>query len=127
MLEPCLTPFTFGTLTPPLWGFHAKKKIHDFKIVLNVLFLFVLICVDAFTVDERDEVSIRQLAEMVVSACGYKGNLDFDTSQADGQFKKTASNAKLRSLLPEFKFTPFDVALRETVEWYSANWQQARH
>lgn len=27
---------------------------------------------------------------------------------ADGQFKKTASNATLRKYLPDFKFTPFD-------------------
>lgn len=30
----------------------------------------------------------------------------FDTTKSDGQFKKTASNAKLRRLLPDFKFTP---------------------
>jgi hypothetical protein len=29
-----------------------------------------------------------------------------DTSKADGQFKKTASNTKLRKYLPDFKFTP---------------------
>jgi len=31
----------------------------------------------------------------------------FDTTKADGQFKKTASNAKLRRYLPGFQFTPF--------------------
>jgi len=31
----------------------------------------------------------------------------FDTTKADGQYKKTASNAKLRKYLPNFKFTPF--------------------
>ena len=30
----------------------------------------------------------------------------YDTSKSDGQFKKTASNAKLRKFLPDFKFTP---------------------
>ena len=30
----------------------------------------------------------------------------YDTSKSDGQFKKTASNAKLRKYLPDFKFTP---------------------
>lgn len=29
----------------------------------------------------------------------------YDTSKSDGQFKKTASNAKLRKYLPDFKFT----------------------
>jgi GDP-L-fucose synthase len=80
-----------------------------------------------FAVDEKDEVSIRQLAEMVVESCGYKGKLVFDTTQADGQYKKTASNSKLRSLRPDFEFTPFPEALKQTVEWYSKNWQSARH
>ncbi len=31
----------------------------------------------------------------------------YDASKADGQIKKTASNAKLRKYLPDFKFTPF--------------------
>ncbi|KAF4525403.1 hypothetical protein B566_EDAN004146 [Ephemera danica] len=79
------------------------------------------------SVDESDEVSIRRLAEMIASACNFKGKLEFDLSQADGQYKKTASNAKLRALLPDFKFTPFPEALKQTVHWYTENWQQARH
>lgn len=35
----------------------------------------------------------------------FKGNVVFDTTKSDGQFKKTASNKKLRSLFPEFQFT----------------------
>ena len=30
----------------------------------------------------------------------------YDLSKSDGQYKKTAGNAKLRRLYPEFKFTP---------------------
>lgn len=42
----------------------------------------------------------------------------FDPSRADGQFRKPASNQKLLSLLGnKFEFTPFDVALRDTVKW----------
>jgi len=35
----------------------------------------------------------------------YNIVLQFDTSKSDGQFKKTASNSKLRKYLPDFKFT----------------------
>jgi len=31
--------------------------------------------------------------------------LQYDTTRSDGQFKKTASNAKLRRYLPDFQFT----------------------
>lgn len=42
-------------------------------------------------------------------------NLKFDKCKADGVFKKTASNAKLRKYLPDFKFTPFEKG--ETQFW----------
>ncbi|KAG9333041.1 hypothetical protein JZ751_013918, partial [Albula glossodonta] len=74
---------------------------------------------------EEDEVSIKEAAECVVDALGFKGQL-FDTSKADGQFKKTASNAKLRRYLPEFKFTPFSQAVKETCDWFAANYDSAR-
>ena len=46
--------------------------------------------------------------------------------KADGQYKKTASNAKLRKLLPDFKFTPMKEAVEETVKWFNANYDVAR-
>ncbi len=42
--------------------------------------------------------------------------------QADGQFKKTANNVKLRKYLPDFKFTPFDEAMATTVKWFMENY-----
>lgn len=48
------------------------------------------------------------------------------TDKADGQFKKTASNAKLRRYRPDFTFTPIEQGLKETVEWFKANYDQAR-
>ncbi|VDD75348.1 unnamed protein product [Mesocestoides corti] len=58
------------------------------------------------SVPETDEVSIKDAASAIVAAMGCKG-LKLDPSKADGQFKKTASSAKLLSLYPDFKFTPF--------------------
>ncbi|NXS22915.1 FCL synthase, partial [Mystacornis crossleyi] len=59
------------------------------------------------TVGEEDEVSIREAAEAIAEAMEFRGELVFDTTKSDGQFKKTASNAKLRRYLPGFQFTPF--------------------
>jgi hypothetical protein len=38
----------------------------------------------------------------------FEGNIVFDTTKSDGQFKKTASNKKLKELYPDFQFTPID-------------------
>jgi hypothetical protein len=46
-----------------------------------------------------------------------QGEVKFDTSKADGQYKKTASNAKLRKYLPDFKFTPFKVSAAQVHLW----------
>ncbi|KAG7268733.1 hypothetical protein CRUP_034567 [Coryphaenoides rupestris] len=50
----------------------------------------------------------------------------FDTTKSDGQFKKTASNVKLMRYLPDFAFTPFDKALKDTCDWFVANYDNAR-
>lgn len=78
------------------------------------------------SVDEAAEVSIADVARSIAQAFQFRGKISFDTSKADGQFKKTASNKKLRSFLPDFKFTDFDAAIRETVQWYINNQNDAR-
>ncbi|XP_063183747.1 GDP-L-fucose synthase isoform X4 [Chroicocephalus ridibundus] len=95
------------------------------------LFLWVLREYDEvepiiLSVGEEDEVSIREAAEAIVEAMDFRGELVFDTTKADGQFKKTASNAKLRRYLPSFQFTPFKQAVKETCAWFSANYTNAR-
>lgn len=76
--------------------------------------------------DEAAEVSIADVAESIAAAFSFKGKLVFDTSKADGQYKKTASNAKMRSLLPDFEFTDFKVAINDTVQWYIDNQDMVR-
>ncbi|XP_037077480.1 GDP-L-fucose synthase-like [Pollicipes pollicipes] len=78
------------------------------------------------SVDESDEVSIRDAAQMVLDAIGFQGQVVQDDSHADGQYKKTASNAKLRRYLPDFQFTPLRQAVQETVDWFVANYDTAR-
>lgn len=43
---------------------------------------------------------------------GFTGNVVFDTSKSDGQYKKTACNHKLKAFLPEYKFTPLEQVFR---------------
>ena len=80
------------------------------------------------SVGEEDEISIRAAAETVASAMGMDPSKDivFDTSKADGQFKKTASNGKLRKLLPDFQFTPFSTAIQTSCQWFRDNYETAR-
>ncbi|KAI0057290.1 epimerase-domain-containing protein [Artomyces pyxidatus] len=79
------------------------------------------------SVGEDEELSIKQVADAVVNAIGFEGEYTFDTSRADGQFRKPASNKKLLSQLhDDFAFTPFDSALHDTVRWFVDNYDHAR-
>lgn len=78
------------------------------------------------SVGEEDEVSINDAVNAVVKAFDFKGEVIHNTEKADGQYKKTASNVKLRKYLPEFKFTPFDEAIKDSVQWFVDNYEIAR-
>ena len=75
---------------------------------------------------ESGEVSIERIARKIAQVMEFQGEIVFDTSKSDGQFKKTADNAKLMAARPDFEFTPFDEGIREAVEWFCANYETAR-
>ncbi|XP_070543875.1 GDP-L-fucose synthase-like [Ptychodera flava] len=114
-----------------IWGTGSPRRQFIYSLDLARLFLWVLREYDdvspiILSVGEEDEVSIKEAAEMVIEAFDFKGKVVFDTSKSDGQFKKTAHNGKLRSYLPDFKFTPIKQAIKETVDWFTGNFETAR-
>lgn len=114
-----------------IWGTGAPLRQFIYSIDLAKLTVWVLreyqeIDPIILATDEQDEVSIKDVAMMILEAFDFKGEVKFLTDKADGQFKKTASNAKLRKYLPGFQFVPTREAIRETVQWYCDNFQTAR-
>jgi len=113
--------------------FGSGKPLRQFiySLDLAVLFIWVLRNYESvepiiLSVDEADEVSIGQVAESIAKAFDFRGNIVFDPSKSDGQFKKTASNEKLRGFLPGFEFTPFKKAIKESVDWFTQHYDLAR-
>ncbi|XP_032079205.1 GDP-L-fucose synthase isoform X2 [Thamnophis elegans] len=114
-----------------VWGTGKPRRQFIYSLDLARLFVWVLreyneIEPIILSVGEEEEVSIREAAECIRRAMDFKGQLLFDESKSDGQFKKTASNAKLRRYLPDFQFTPFDQAVKEMCDWFCANYDSAR-
>ena len=79
------------------------------------------------SVDPADEISIAQVVQHIADAIGFENGIVYDTAQADGQFKKTADNSKFKRFYGSpFAFTPIRQGLRETVQWFVQNYQDAR-
>lgn len=118
------TPFIVGGTGKPL-----RQFIYSYD--LAKLFIWMLREYDdveplIVSVGEDEEVSIKQLADAIVKAMDFKGEYTFDTTRADGQFRKPASNKKLLNLMGGFQFTPFDEALDATAKWFLQNYDSAR-
>jgi len=118
------TPFVVSGTGKPL-----RQFIYSYD--LAKLFIWMLREYDdvepvILSVGEDEEVSIKEVADAIVKAVGFEGNYTFDTTRADGQFRKPASNKKLLTLMGGFQFTPFDQALNQTVQWFLANYDNAR-
>ncbi len=63
---------------------------------------------------------------MVADAFQLEHGIAIDPTKSDGQYKKTASNRKLRRYLPDFQFTPLNHAIEKSVEWFIQNYDIAR-
>lgn len=72
------------------------------------------------------ETSIFDLAELVVESMEFKGEVIFDATKPDGQFRKPSDSETLQNLYPDFKFTPLKNGIDESVEWFVNNYPSLR-
>lgn len=73
-----------------------------------------------------EEVSINDVVGIIVELMNFKGDVIFDSSKPDGQFRKPSDNSKIKNYLPNFKFTPLYEGLKETIDWFEGNYNVIR-
>lgn len=73
----------------------------------------------------ENEFSIKDVAHIIAKKFDYVENLKFDTTKPDGQYKKTADNLKLKSII-DFKFTDIQKGIEQTVDWFLSNIKNIR-
>ena len=73
-----------------------------------------------------EEISIKDIVGIIVEIMNFKGEINFDVSKPDGQFRKSSDNSKIKNYLPNFEFTPIYDGLRETIEYFEKNYNVIR-
>jgi GDP-L-fucose synthase len=73
-----------------------------------------------------NEISIKDLVDLLVNEFNFKGKVIFDKTKPDGQFRKPSDNSKLKLYLPNFEFTPIEQGLKETINWFIENYDKTR-
>ena len=74
----------------------------------------------------ESEISIGEVAYKIAQAMDFKGNIVFDTTQADGQYKKPACNSHLLNEHGPVELTTMEAGLTRTVEWFMQNYGKER-
>jgi len=72
------------------------------------------------------EISIKDLVHLIADIFEFKGNINFDTSKPEGQFRKPSDNSVIKNMFPDFRFTPIEEGLKESIDWFKENYPNIR-
>ena len=64
------------------------------------------------------EITIKALAGLIKDACGYDGEIVWDTSRPNGQPRRCLDTSRAEERFGFKAGTPFEQGLKETVAWY---------
>lgn len=69
--------------------------------------------------------SITELVHIIMEVVGFKGKINYLTDMPDGAMKKTLNVSQMKKMIGWTPKTPFEVGIRETVEWLDKNYKYA--
>jgi len=73
-----------------------------------------------------EEISIKDVVNIIIELMNFKGKVMFDLSKPDGQHRKPSDNSKIKHYLPNFEFTPIYDGLKETIEYFENHYNVVR-
>ena len=112
-----------------VWG--SGEPLREFIFSRDVAKLTEIILneydgVDPIILSTSDEVSIKNVVNLIANAFKFKGKIIWDSSKPDGQLRKPSDNSRLKKLIPNFKFTPLKDGIEETVHFFEENFEKVR-
>ncbi len=75
---------------------------------------------DPVNLGSDEEVTIRQLVELIVRLSGKQPKLVFDTTKPDGSPRRNSDNTKAKEKLGFTARTPLTEGLKRTIEWHNS-------
>ena len=121
LIRKCLEARDSNAPSIQAWG--TGKPTREFLYVEDAARAIVMAAerydkAEPVNIGSSEEISIRDLTELIVELTGYKGQVVWDGSKPDGQPRRKLNVERAQK---EFGFrssTPFRVGLAETIRWY---------
>jgi len=80
---------------------------------------------DPVNLGTNREITIRETVELVAQMVGYDGELVWDPTKPDGQPRRRVDPSRAEQLFGWRARMPFEEGLRNTIDWYLANREEA--
>lgn len=121
-----------------IWGTGAPRRefLHVDDMAEGALFVLDLTHEDYAAVTEPmlshinlgvgEDISVRELAELVAEIAGFRGQIVYDTSKPDGAPRKLMDVSRLTDLGWSAKINLKD-GIHSTYDWYRDNFYQVRY
>src|SRR5262249_40218075 len=73
---------------------------------------------DPINLGTGDEISIRELAELIAELTGFEGEIEWDSTMPNGQPRRSLDASRARELFGFDSRTPLREGLERTIAWY---------
>jgi GDP-L-fucose synthase len=121
LIRKCLEALDSNAPSVEVWG--TGKPTREFLYVGDAARAIVLAAErydkpEPVNVGSSQEISIKELVDLIVDLTGFKGTVAWDRTKPDGQPRRKLNVARAEK---EFGFrssTPFRAGLSETIRWY---------
>lgn len=114
-----------GKSSVQLWGTgKARRQFIYVETAADLLVRLLPIyknCTQPVNISTDDDISIRDLAELIAEIVGFDGEIEWDYTKPDGQLRKRLCNKTMLELLGENCYeSNFEEELRKTIEYYKS-------
>ena len=69
---------------------------------------------------------LKDMVNIIASEFNFKGKIVWDLDKPEGQFRKPSDNSIIRSIAPDFRFTPIEEGIHKSITWFKDNYPNIR-
>jgi GDP-L-fucose synthase len=121
LIRKCVEARESGAPSIEVWGTGAASR--EFIYVEDAALGIVLAAErydgpDPVNLGVGQEITIRDLVDLIVKLTGYRGEIVWNLSKPDGQPRRALDTSRARDAFGFTSGTAFEEGLRETIRWY---------
>lgn len=115
--------------TPIFWG--SGIPIREFTYSKDIAKAILLLLenydgINPVNIGKTGDISIKEVVKIIANCLGYSGDIQWDKSKPEGQYKKPSSNKKFLNMFKDFEYTSFKQGIEETCMWFVQNYPEIR-